>query len=134
MYFCCYWICYPLQYITKFHSFVFRWSVSSRDYMYSSFKIYRETVKKFFFFFRSKEELEIYIRLYLVGCALHAVKHSLKKERLQAEKLISCLMMYFTAINYSFSPFLKREVFYMHYLFFLISCIYSINALKKLTN
>lgn len=35
--------------------------------------------------------------MYLVGCGLHAVKDSLKKEHVQAEEFISSLKMYFSA-------------------------------------
>lgn len=53
--------------------------------------------------FRSEGKAKVYKRLYLVGCALHAIKDSLRKEHVQAEQFIRNLKIYFSATS---DPFL----------------------------
>lgn len=50
-------------------------------------------------FFRGNEDGEFYRRMFFVGVALNAVQYNLKKNYNEAETLINCLKIYFSATS-----------------------------------
>lgn len=91
------------------------------------YPFYRKVVKLLNeVFFRSKEESKIEKKIFLILCALHAVRISLKENGVYTDQLITCLKMYYSSCHDPLITIFEVRCF-LYVTFFHMDLLYLFN-------